>query len=209
MKRASRGITLLEVLLVMALLVAIAAIAAPSLSGPLENHRLRKGADHVRNAWAKARVLAMESGQTYAFRYQPSGNTYVVQPWLTDEDYLESDQINAGGVPLAGTGSTDPLSSPLTSEPAPQTYNEVLPESIYFMASETEADMRAAMLVDDQNNLASLAEWSSPVFFYSDGTTSTARLVLANSRQLHAVVTLRGLTGVTHVSELLGIEELP
>jgi hypothetical protein len=92
---------------------------------------------------------------------------------------------------------------------ATESYNEELPESVSFVASETEADVRDAMLVDDQSDLTSLGQWSSPVFFYADGTTSTARLLLANSRQLHIVVTLRGLTGVSQVSDLLSPEELP
>ena len=84
MRRSPRsGITLLEVLLVMALLVAIASMAAPALQGTLDGHRLRNSADTIRVAWTKARVEAMETGRTHLFRYQPSGSLYAVEPQYT------------------------------------------------------------------------------------------------------------------------------
>jgi Tfp pilus assembly protein FimT len=200
--RKSRGITLLELLLVMAMLVAITALAAPQLAGPLENHRLRKGADQVRTAWSKARVQAMDSGRTFAFRYQPTSNQFLVEPWSADEDYLESAQVTVSG-----------MATPMTQVPVQQDLSyiepEALPDKIVFTASETEADMRDAMLAQQQLPDGTDGQWSSPVFFYPDGTASTARLVLANSRQCHIMLTLRGLTGVVHVSDILAAEELP
>ena len=212
------GYTLLEVLLVMALLVALAGMAAPALFGPLENQRLRRSADIIRAEWTKARVWAMESGQTYVFRYQPSGNQYVVQPLNSQENYVESSLTtlsNTASLP-AGAANNVPGNT-VANMPGIMAADgsttgvqaKVLPENVGFAASETTTDMRGELLAaEDMSGVATDPQWSSPIFFYPDGTTSTARLVLGNQRQRYVVLTMRGLTGVIHVSGLLTSEEL-
>ena len=49
---------------------------------------------------------------------------------------------------------------------------------------------------------------SAPIFFYPDGTSSTARLFVKNQRERYVKLTLRGLTGVVYVSGLLSGEQL-
>ena len=51
-----RGVTLVEVLLVLVVLTLIAAIAWPSLQRPFADQRLRDAADMVRAEWASARA---------------------------------------------------------------------------------------------------------------------------------------------------------
>jgi prepilin-type N-terminal cleavage/methylation domain-containing protein len=206
-RRSSRGFTLLEVLLVLALLVAIAALAAPALIRPLDNHRLRRAADQVRIDWSRARNRAMDSGRTLIFRYQPSGNTYVVEPLNSDEDYLEaSDPTQAAG--LAPTTPTAGGISAMNVTQVP-TETKELYENVIFVSSESTTDMRAMTLVGDPSLMTGDEQWSEPIFFYPDGTTSTSRLLLSNNRSLFAIVSLRGLTGMTKVSDLLSAEELP
>jgi hypothetical protein len=55
---------------------------------------------------------------------------------------------------------------------------------------------------------AATVQLTPPVFFYPDGTTSTARLVRGNQRGRCVTVTMRGLTGVVQVSELHTQEEV-
>ena len=205
------GITLLEVLLVMALLVAIASMAAPALQGTLDGHRLRNAADTVRVAWTKARVEAMETGRTYLFRYQPSGNLYTVEPLYTQDDYLESAEVTQNGVALNTNSALAGVSAGQPSALAtPTGKTEELAEGIVFTGSEATVDLRAALLTGGATTSAGLdSQWSEPIFFYSDGTTSTARLALANQRECYVLLTLRGLTGIVEVSGLLGAEELP
>ena len=200
-----RGITLLEMLLVLALLVAIAAIAMPTVSRPLENHRLRKSADQIRAEWTKARAKAMETGRTYVFRYQPDLDGYQVEPWYSDEDYLESSELT--GVGGLGTPIAGPV--PLISNQTSSAALKHLPEDMVFAASDTtqEAREQLAVLGTDalQNQDLSL---SAPIFFYPDGTSSTARLFVKNPRERYIKLTLRGLTGVVYVSDLLAGEQV-
>src|SRR5271166_2762958 len=96
-----RAFTLIEVLLVMALMVIISAVAWMALQGPLARQRLRAAADAVRTAWVEARVGAMKTGHTFAFRYRVHGDRYhlaaqddaaaadssaAVRPSTSDED---------------------------------------------------------------------------------------------------------------------------
>jgi len=54
-----KATTLIEVLLVLALLVMLAAMTWPALDRPMADQRLRKAADRVRTAWVRARIDAM------------------------------------------------------------------------------------------------------------------------------------------------------
>jgi prepilin-type N-terminal cleavage/methylation domain-containing protein len=186
------GFSLLEMLLVLSLLVAVTALAYPALSGPLESNRLRQSGDLVRASWVRARTKAMEKGRTYAFRYTPGTGNYTVEPWLTADDYLESDELVSMGV-TAGGQSIAAASVPRV---------KTLPENITFVASETTLDMRAEMLGLANPDQAATVQMMPPIFFYPDGSTSTARLVVVNSRGRCVTVTMRGLTGMVKVSEV-------
>ena len=60
-----------------------------------------------------------------------------------------------------------------------------------------------------QGGQLSGAPEATPVLFYPDGTTSDARVVLTNQyERLFVVVSLRSLTGMTRVSNLLSSDEL-
>lgn len=72
------GFTLVELLLVLALAVMIAAMAAPSLTGTLDNIRLDGAAEQVRDAWADARLRAIRTGEPIAFQCQLGTSQYCV-----------------------------------------------------------------------------------------------------------------------------------
>ncbi|MDR2757534.1 MAG: prepilin-type N-terminal cleavage/methylation domain-containing protein [Planctomycetaceae bacterium] len=48
--------------------------------------------------------------------------------------------------------------------------------------------------------------WSTPIFFYPDGTTSTAAVLLKNNRGHCIEVRLRGLTGIAKLTEINSAE---
>jgi prepilin-type N-terminal cleavage/methylation domain-containing protein len=191
----SPGFTMLELLLVMALIVTISAMVMPNIGQTLASHRLRAAGQQVRTAWGKARVRAMDNGRTFAFRHEPSGNRYVVEPWLQQDDYLESSDLTMNGAPMAGVGTeTSRVIVPIV---------ENLPESIKFVVSESVEDSRAFVASQLGSSVMQTDEqWSAPIFFYPDGTTSTSRVQLTNTRNGAIEVTMRGLTGVVAVKEI-------
>lgn len=48
--------------------------------------------------------------------------------------------------------------------------------------------------------------WSVPIFFYPDGTTSAAAVLIKNSRGKCIEVRLRGLTGIGKMTEIVSVE---
>jgi prepilin-type N-terminal cleavage/methylation domain-containing protein len=74
------GFTLLEVMLVMAILVILAAVALPSLEAMYGDTKLRGAADEVRGAWAEARARAIDSGNNYRFAIKAGTGRYRVAP---------------------------------------------------------------------------------------------------------------------------------
>jgi Tfp pilus assembly protein FimT len=190
-------------MLVMGLLVVIAAITYPAVSGPLDNNRLRYSTDLMRAAWARARNKAMESGRTYVFRCQPATDSYIIEPWVNNDDLLESDLVTAGG---AAIGASAQEAGQLMLGPKVQK----LPENVTFMSTEIVGDMRSQFLTATANSASEFEEqWSTPIFFYPDGTSSTARMVLKNNRDRYVILTLRGLTGVVTTRGLLTADDLP
>ena len=202
----SRGLTLLEILLVLSLLVVIAGLVMPFVGGTLSNHRLRKSADMIRAEWAKARAKAMQTGRTYVFRYEPDADHYLVEPWYSDEDLLESSEVglSSGLNPAAAPTSSFALSD--TLDPSKTRH---LPDDVTFVASETPDEARDQIVTQSamgqQNQDPTLA---APIFFYPDGTSSTARLLVMNKQPRYILLTLRGLTGVVYVSAPMSEEQV-
>jgi Tfp pilus assembly protein FimT len=191
MRRAN---TLLELLLVLALMVAVIAIILPSLGLFTQSQQLRDAAGVLRGEWARARVQAMKSGRIHVFRYEVGGPRYVVDFWIADDDAVEAGDNSAlartGDAPLQVGGSNDLKLS-----------DKTLPEGITFFLGETKADSRGARVEADLAGDAG-GQVSPPVLFYSDGTASTAQVILLNERGRAVTVSLRGLTGVARVSEV-------
>src|SRR5262245_50934499 len=100
-----RAFTLLEVMLVMGILVAVAAIAWPSITRAYESVRLRKAADQVQAGLARARVEAMSSGVTQVFRFEPNSPRYTITPYQDDS---VSSLDAAADTSSAGQASSQP-----------------------------------------------------------------------------------------------------
>ena len=72
--------TLLELLLVLAILVALGAMIYPTLAGMYGDVRVKAGADEVQAAWTEARAHAIEDGRPYRFAVQAGTGKFKVAP---------------------------------------------------------------------------------------------------------------------------------
>jgi Tfp pilus assembly protein FimT len=195
----------MEMILVVAMLVAVVAMALPALRGPMEDQRLLKTADLIRAQWTRAKATAMKTGRIQVFRYQVGTDVYVVEPWYGDADYLEASGDSSNmpvptGQLMAAPGEDLP-NLPLGVSGAR------LPTGIMFYAGETEVDARSAEVGQQAGMPTAGADSTPPIVFYPDGSTSDAKVVLTNER-FFVEVSIRGLTGMVRVSDLKVAEEL-
>ena len=190
-----RGVTLIELILVLAILVAITAMAWPALDRPFSNQRLRKAADRIRTEWTRARVKAMTEGVTYVFRYALYEDGYSIET-EGDCDFMPQDGTTGpyGGIAMA--------EAEIPGQSGNYTQRK-LPEKIVFSGGETTYDTRSCM-ISSSGELGSSVEsgLGDPILFFPDGTTSTARLSLKNTQFDYEIeLTLRGMIGAVSVSD--------
>ncbi len=212
-REACRAFTLVEVLLVLALLVIISGVAWTAIQGPLARQRLRSAADAVRSAWCQARDDAMKSGHTYAFRYLVRGNRYHVG--AQDDRQPAADASPATQAPATQAPAAQ-ASTPQTSttdeeesgdDPLPPPIEKTLPQGVRFLNADKGGDLAA--LSDGPATAAAddTGDWSDPIYFYSDGSTSDAQLLLAGDRHSALRLQLRGVTGAVTVGDVNAITQ--
>ena len=190
-----RGVTLIELILVLAIMVAITAMAWPALERPFSNQRLRKAADKIRTEWTRARVKAMTEGVTYVFRYTLYEDGYSIET-EGDCDFMPQDGTTGsyGGISMAEVGIPGQSGKYIERK---------LPEKIVFSAGETTYDTRSSMISSSVDSSLSVESGlADPILFFADGTTSTARLSLRNTEFDYEIeLTLRGIIGAVSVSD--------
>lgn len=189
-KARRRGFTLVELLLVLALAVVLAALSWPAVRGPLSRMRLRQSAGQLEAIFAEAKYQAITTGDVYEVRYQRGGGRLEWSPSVLFASYAEEEVKT-------------------TSEDTPSRRHEFsLPPGIAF------ADDATTLSVDDGVDAVSSAEragvgetddasrdWSEPIWFYPDGTSSDAVIRLASRLGVAVQVRLRGLTGTARVED--------
>lgn len=191
------GFTLIEILLVLAILVALAAIAAPAFRGVMQDTRLRAAADTVRTEWTRAHVKAMKTGRIQVFRYELGGAKYSIQPWIAGDDALESSANSSMGFSVAATETAD------------QGEGHELPEGTMFVGGDALVESRSLSIEQAASSATRFdAEWSRPILFYPDGSTSDAFVLVANEREVGVRIDLRGMTGTTTVGEITEVGAL-
>ncbi len=217
------GYTLLEMLIVLAILAALAAMTLPAMRGPLDKSRLRGAARQVQTALSKARFLAIRQGKVVEFRYQLNGNSWVIQttPSLSAGSQNELSERDVNTTP-SGLRVDSPVDdSELFENSLEETGIESnqqqavllrqgeLPATISFVEfleedeSESGEDFilfQAEETVTDSNEIELNQEgeqvvWSEPLLFLPNGRTEDATIRISGPRDFFVDVTIRGLTG--------------
>jgi prepilin-type N-terminal cleavage/methylation domain-containing protein len=213
------GFTLFEMMLVVVLLVVIASFCWPTLNKAFSHERVKKAADIVRTQWCKSRIKAMSGNQIFLFRYEMGGSHFRIEQmnevtsfenlFGADAPLDSNDAFNA--MPLVDPSTTSAGSSD-DSNFASANGVQSLPKGIVFRGAVIENDSRAmttgtnAAGAEQDASLPYGGTWSAPIYFYPDGTSSSARLQICNDRNFGIELALRGLTGVVKVSEIAAVE---
>ena len=180
------GFTLVELLIVLAILVMAMAMSWPAVGGLLAKNELRSAAKQVRAVLAKTRLEAMESGTVRQFRYQPGTRRFGITQLAAAAEEPPPRRGARGDGDAADAPAEILLASGVRWE-SPDT---------------TGVPLRAAPS-DDSPEQA----WSAPLLFFPNGRTSNARLQLGGRRGFLVPLTLRGVTGIVAIGELQHAEE--
>jgi prepilin-type N-terminal cleavage/methylation domain-containing protein len=196
-RSARSGFTLMELLLVLALLAVIGATAWPLVTNAYSSVKLRNAAQQVQACWGKARVSAVSKGLPHVFRFETSAADYSVVAWEDENTALEA------AVPITPNTFAQPTSpSDATNYGgAATTTGPKLPEGMTFVGIQRGNDTRT-MVADTQLATAGVTSTSQPVVFYPDGTSSDAVLTITDGKGRYITVNLRGLTGITRIGEI-------
>lgn len=192
--------TLLELLLTLSVLAAIAAVAIPQLGILLGDRRVVRAGDQLRVEMTRLRVDAMRQGRVMMIEGMIEGNTFRVKPFFSSVDSTEAfDQTGSQSGLL--TGATQGIMVPVNEDASSEELIE-LPEDVIVSSVGVVSAARAAEI--EQLSLANQGEgWSRPILFYPDGSTSTALITLSHESVGRVVVKIRGITGDVTVSEVL------
>ncbi len=106
--------TLLELLLVLAIIIAIAGMGVMGYQRQYARSQFKSGVIQLQVDLTCARVLAMQSGNAYVFRYVPGSNVYEIAPLKTLQETLY--RVNGD---LAQADGYDSLGGSLTTSVGP------------------------------------------------------------------------------------------
>jgi prepilin-type N-terminal cleavage/methylation domain-containing protein len=186
MTRRSRrpGLTLFEVLLVMAVLVMVSALMYPSLKSMFGFYKLQGAVDVVRSAWAHARSRAILDGRPYRFSIEPDGSHFRIAP-------DQSDYWSGGSGP-----SEDSHGKALVFEQA-------LPAGVRFTLNGQPSSSPTDVTSSGDEKKPSSGQWSTGTVFLPDGTAKDdVRIVFQIRGARTTAIQLRGLTGTVTVHTL-------
>ncbi len=198
--RSRTAFTLLELLLTLSVLAAIASVVIPQVGLLMGDRRLVRAAEQFRVEMTRGRVDAMRQGRVLMLQGMVEGSSLRIKPYFSTSDSTEAiDQTGSQSGLLTGASQ----GTVVTLEVDDQAEELVeLPEGITVVSVGVVSAARGSQI--EQMTLGDQSEgWSRPVLFYPDGSTSTASIVLSAGEVGRIVVKLRGITGDVTISEVL------
>ena len=204
-----RGFSLVELLIVMAVLAAVAGLVLPSMRGPLDKSRLTGAAKELQASLAKARSLAIRESSQVVFRYEISGDRYIIERGSRPVDAMITVLEDASGATTTPSGlatesaeaPTPPMDDTGEGNLISMTLREGrLPVGVTF------AEPVASASITSEPSAASLRRWSDPIRFEPSGRAQDATIRVAGQRNFVVDVTLRGLTAMASYSAPTRVE---
>jgi prepilin-type N-terminal cleavage/methylation domain-containing protein len=169
-RRSCGAFTLIEIMVVVALLAVIMAMGIPSIVGALKAEGLRKATNDLTDACNKARAHAIMSGTVMQLNFHPLEKTF---------------DVGAAGAAASDANSPDAGATP-NPNPAPAGVSGQLPDNVTMpllyvnMVDKTQAD-------------------SASVRFFPNGTCDEMSLILQGDKNEMRMISLEITTGLASV----------
>jgi type II secretion system protein H len=194
--RTSRtgGFTLVEMIVVLAVLALLATLTLPMLRTSLRDSRLREAGRVLRAELTRARLRAIETGIPQQFRFRPGTRRFEVAARTPSAAGIGR-TFSASGTRRLGANPDRPgAGKPSQHE---------LPEGVVFYDQQT-----AAVPSAQPGGLAPLdgGRWSPSIVFYPNGRTANARIRLRGRSDTYVDVVVRGATGSTTIGRVMRSE---
>jgi prepilin-type N-terminal cleavage/methylation domain-containing protein len=269
-----RGVTLLELMLVLAIMVVLVTLVGLNVRGGFRTVYLRQAAEQVQAEWARARVLAIKTGRVHVFHHAVDSTEFLIEPQLSWDDATLAEaggllseegaglrqsgvagrtQLNGGNGSGLGRRRSDLTDSSVFTrrsnstsgrsgfaESTDQPPLRQLPKGVHFVGADVRLDQRSVMQLsgfdesltrgssfrnqglglnrrsgssfgparqidsntnDRRDERGITLQWGMPIYFFPDGTSSSAQLLLWNDREQLIRVHLRGITGTSQIGE--------
>ena len=179
-RQRRRAYTLMEVMLVMAVMVMFVAIGYPAIDNFYSGIKLEAASDSVRAAWSEAQSHAINEGRPYRFAIVQGKGNFRVAP--------DGSDFWSGGTPPPQDAANPSL-----------VLESSLPSPIVFTMDEG-----GAAPVEGESSLpdgaVSSGQWTTTAVFMPDGTAQDdlqITLRMGSSRPI--TISLRSLTGAVTV----------
>lgn len=210
----TNGFTLLEMILVVAVLALLLAVTWPTLRRPMTRSVTQQAARQLVRDLARTRLSAIETGQTLVLRYELGGGRYTVEPAEPVTDDAGSSRDTPRGGPSSGRWQSGP--APDSAQDGTISVEYQLDQDVVFAdpAQEVEVEFPAGSTLGNMlreqyqetqevttrlDRTAGDPELSAPIRFYPTGRAENAEFLLRGPDEYRVTVTLRGLTGAVSV----------
>lgn len=189
----SSGFSLFELLIVLAVILTISGMAAPTLMDRVQNGRVQEAGENVREVLANARRYAIDAGVDYHFRFEVNGQAVVAIPA----------ELNPS---LANSFSADPADTRSLLEAF------ILDDTLFLRALQDQnpgGEQLDPKFFDTLTEAGDLAQrtWSTPIVFRFDGTAEDRTFRVMDEDGRECQISVRGLTGAVRVTPVFIMEE--
>ncbi len=185
------GFTLLEVSLVLAIMVVVAALAVPVFRSTLKHERLRKAAEAIRADWTRTQTKAMLTGETQVWVCLLATGGYSVSPYTSDYGVAGATAADVTNRVSSATGLT-----PTQTSADNGSFGQTMPAGVTVHE----------VLISEADSVTTMSQTSSAgedgmatIFFYPDGSSSSGRITLMNEDGRAIAVVLNGVAGTVRV----------
>jgi len=185
------GMTLLEIMLVVAVLAMLAGLAWPAVLRYLVDHDLQRNVQAVRGELDRCRLKAVETGLIYQFRYEPGGRNFVILPEErpdTGSNMTNGDETNGVLPVVAGQLGADMAFGSLS-----ESGTVAMPATMEKLGEEW-----LALLSSASTNVADVS-WAPALLFYPDGSSGGGSVTLHDLRRQSVTLNVRNLTSAVTV----------